>query len=62
MKLFAISYAVLEVKYVGAYRFRHASAYGRVTLTSHQKGIRDEEPKSMLDSAQCGMSRGGSEV
>lgn len=40
-----------EVKFVGAYRFRKASSYGRVTLTSHQIGVGNERPKSIPASA-----------
>ncbi|XP_067945419.1 myb-like protein X [Watersipora subatra] len=40
-----------EVRCVGAYRFRKPSAYGRVTLTSHQKGVKNERKKSLPSSA-----------
>ena len=52
----------VEVKLVGAYRFRTASAYGRVTLTSHQRGVTNNKPRSIPASALPEVYRLSSEV
>ena len=50
------------MKLVGAYRFRTASAYGRVTLTSHQRGVANNKPRSIPASALPEVYRLSSEV
>jgi len=36
---------ILELRTVSAYRFKQASSFGRVTLTSHQKGVKGPSPQ-----------------